>query len=99
MSRSFFRLPSRSRMFVYLCATVGELQSRGPWVASAYYRNPTSGAFQDGWLRYANAAATVFYSWLRSLARCSTGDMACIDSEGYVKIADRAKDGAALSPL
>ncbi|HEX8074461.1 MAG TPA: long-chain fatty acid--CoA ligase [Thermoleophilaceae bacterium] len=51
----------------------GELEVRGPWIASDYYEDP-SGAekFHDGWLR--------------------TGDIAAIDSKGYIKITDRAKD-------
>jgi len=54
--------------------SVGEIQVRGPWVASGYYNNP-AGAAQltaDGWFR--------------------TGDVAAIDSEGYVQITDRTKD-------
>src|SRR4051795_12451064 len=51
----------------------GELQVRGPWIASNYYEDP-SGAdkFDDGWLR--------------------TGDIASIDSRGFVRITDRSKD-------
>ena len=54
--------------------TVGEIEVRGPWVASAYYESPeTAGRWTaDGWFK--------------------TGDVATIDAEGYVKIADRAKD-------
>ena len=53
--------------------TAGELEARGPWVARAYYEDP-SGAdrFHDGWFR--------------------TGDVASIDSRGYVKVVDRTKD-------
>ncbi|MEO8359802.1 MAG: long-chain fatty acid--CoA ligase [Vicinamibacteria bacterium] len=54
-------------------ATVGELQARGNWVASAYYNDDTSPEkFKDGWL--------------------CTGDVATIDADGYVRIADRTKD-------
>ncbi len=53
--------------------TAGELQVRGPWVASSYYRLDQSDKWTaDGWLR--------------------TGDVATIDSEGYVKLTDRVKD-------
>jgi fatty-acyl-CoA synthase len=54
-------------------ASTGELEVRGPWVASEYYEDP-SGAdkFHDGWLR--------------------TGDIASIDSRGYIRISDRSKD-------
>ena len=54
--------------------TIGELQVRGPWVASSYFRAPETADrwTEDGWLR--------------------TGDVANIDSEGYVQICDRAKD-------
>lgn len=54
--------------------SVGELEVRGPWVASAYY-NSEQGAesfTDDGWFR--------------------TGDIVSIDSQGYVRIEDRAKD-------
>jgi fatty-acyl-CoA synthase len=53
--------------------TTGELEVRGPWIAAAYYEDP-SGAekFHDGWLR--------------------TGDIASIDSRGYIRISDRSKD-------
>ena len=53
--------------------STGELQVRGPWIASAYYED-ASGAdkFDDGWLR--------------------TGDIASIDSRGFVRITDRSKD-------
>jgi fatty-acyl-CoA synthase len=54
--------------------TPGELEIRGPWVASSYYNAPeeTDRWTADGWFR--------------------TGDVACIDEEGYVKIVDRSKD-------
>jgi len=51
----------------------GELEVRGPWVASDYYEDLTGAEkFHDGWLR--------------------TGDIAAIDSQGYIHISDRAKD-------
>src|SRR3954451_24129470 len=51
----------------------GELQVRGPWIASAYYEHPSGDdKFDDGWLR--------------------TGDIASIDSRGFVRITDRSKD-------
>ena len=55
-------------------ASLGELQVRGPWVASSYFRAPETADrwTSDGWLR--------------------TGDIATIDAEGYVQIADRSKD-------
>jgi fatty-acyl-CoA synthase len=53
--------------------TTGELEVRGPWIASDYYEDPSGrDKFHDGWLR--------------------TGDIASIDSHGFVKISDRAKD-------
>jgi fatty-acyl-CoA synthase len=54
--------------------TPGELEVRGPWVASSYYGSTeeTDRWTPDGWFR--------------------TGDVACIDEDGYVKIVDRSKD-------
>jgi fatty-acyl-CoA synthase len=53
--------------------STGELQVRGPWIASAYYEDPEGAdKFDDGWLR--------------------TGDIASIDSHGFVRITDRSKD-------
>jgi fatty-acyl-CoA synthase len=53
--------------------STGELEIRGPWIARAYYNDPSGDEkFHDGWLR--------------------TGDVAAIDSQGFVKITDRAKD-------
>jgi fatty-acyl-CoA synthase len=54
-------------------SSTGELQVRGPWIASAYYEDPSGDdKFDDGWLR--------------------TGDIASIDSRGFVRITDRSKD-------
>jgi fatty-acyl-CoA synthase len=54
-------------------ASTGELEVRGPWVASAYYNDPSGDdKFDDGWLR--------------------TGDVAAIDSHGFIRISDRSKD-------
>ena len=54
--------------------SMGEVEVRGPWIASSYYNDPQSAEkfTDDGWLR--------------------TGDIATIDSLGYVEIRDRAKD-------
>ncbi len=59
--------------------TMGELQIRGPWVASGYYKDesnhvgsPSAPSFIDGWFR--------------------TGDVATIDAHGYIQIMDRTKD-------
>ncbi|PSL40522.1 fatty-acyl-CoA synthase [Planomicrobium soli] len=53
--------------------TMGELNVRGPWIASEYYKDErTEEAFRDGWLY--------------------TGDIAVIEPDGYIKLADRTKD-------
>jgi fatty-acyl-CoA synthase len=54
--------------------TPGELEIRGPWVASSYYNAPEEADrwTADGWFR--------------------TGDVACMDEDGCVKIVDRIKD-------
>jgi fatty-acyl-CoA synthase len=57
---------------------MGELQVRGPWVASGYHSGPNTEAdsnqkwTSDGWFR--------------------TGDVVTIDPEGYIQITDRTKD-------
>jgi fatty-acyl-CoA synthase len=57
---------------------VGELEVRGPWVASTYYNNPDmpddlgEDKFRDGWLR--------------------TGDVGTLTPDGYLTLTDRAKD-------
>lgn len=59
-------------------ASMGELQTRGPWITSGYYNDPrgtmhqNSESFMNGWFR--------------------TGDVATIDAEGYIQIMDRTKD-------
>jgi fatty-acyl-CoA synthase len=57
--------------------SMGELQIRGPWVASAYYGQHELPAEQDKWTDD---------GWFR------TGDIAIMDAHGYIKIADRIKD-------
>jgi fatty-acyl-CoA synthase len=54
--------------------TMGELEIRGPWVASSYFRADSEHDkwTPDGWFR--------------------TGDVATIDTEGYMRITDRTKD-------
>jgi fatty-acyl-CoA synthase len=51
----------------------GEVEVRGPWVASGYYEDTSQDdKFDGGWLR--------------------TGDIGAIDSRGFVRLTDRAKD-------
>ncbi len=53
--------------------TMGELEVRGPWVASSYFGDEGPDRFtKDGWFK--------------------TGDVVTIDTHGYVRITDRAKD-------
>jgi acyl-CoA synthetase (AMP-forming)/AMP-acid ligase II len=52
--------------------SMGRLLVRGPWIASEYYKDPSSEKFPGGWL--------------------DTGDIATLDAEGYMAIADRSKD-------
>ena len=58
--------------------SMGELQVRGPWVASDYHRGPGD---DEDW-----ADKWTADGWFR------TGDVVTIDGEGYVKICDRTKD-------
>ncbi len=51
----------------------GNLQVRGPWIASKYFKRDSDDKFtSDGWF--------------------DTGDVACLDADGYMQITDRAKD-------
>jgi fatty-acyl-CoA synthase len=54
--------------------TPGEVEIRGPWIASSYFESPDQQHrwTKDGWFK--------------------TGDIATMDSEGYLKIVDRSKD-------
>src|ERR1700761_8766821 len=58
---------------------MGELQVRGPWITSGYFKDdsnhigsPHAASFMDGWFR--------------------TGDVATVDANGYIQIMDRTKD-------
>ena len=57
-------------------ATPGELLARGPWVAGSYF------GLEDDSTHISGPDGV----WLR------TGDVATMDSEGYISIVDRAKD-------
>ncbi len=59
-------------------STMGELQVRGPWVTCAYYNDPRGEAVGQ--------RESFMDGWFR------TGDVATIDSEGYIQIMDRTKD-------
>ena len=63
--------------------TPGELQISSPWAAAAYFHN--SGQEKEGQSE-SSFVADESRVWLR------TGDIATIDSHGYVRIVDRAKD-------
>lgn len=58
--------------------SMGELQVRGPWITSGYFNDP----------RDPERAQTESFcaGWFR------TGDVATIDTEGYIQIMDRTKD-------
>ncbi len=68
------RVMDESREVPHDDRTMGEIQLRGPWVASSYYNlhEEKNKWTDDGWFR--------------------TGDVATIDSEGYLRIVDRTKD-------
>jgi fatty-acyl-CoA synthase len=61
--------------------STGELEVRGPWVAASYY--DAGDASSVGAEEKAKWTAD---GWFK------TGDVACIDSLGYMKICDRTKD-------
>jgi fatty-acyl-CoA synthase len=56
--------------------TFGEIQVRGPWITGSYYHDANTEMGQDKFVD----------GWFR------TGDVATMDSEGYVQIVDRTKD-------
>jgi fatty-acyl-CoA synthase len=63
--------------------TMGELQISGPWIADAYYDPDTEG-HRGGLDRFVDDAEG--NRWLK------TGDVAVVNSEGYIKLVDRTKD-------
>ncbi|MPZ72208.1 MAG: long-chain-fatty-acid--CoA ligase [Nitriliruptorales bacterium] len=63
--------------------TMGELQITGPWIADAYY-DPDAPDLRGGLDRFTEDEQG--RRWLK------TGDVAVIDSHGYVKLVDRTKD-------
>jgi fatty-acyl-CoA synthase len=63
--------------------SMGELQISGPWIADAYYE-PEHADSRGGLEQFCDDEAN--NRWLK------TGDVAVIDSEGYVKLVDRTKD-------
>lgn len=65
--------------------TMGELQVRGPWVTSGYYNDPR-GEERGQQESFMDGAEGPGQKWFR------TGDVATIDSEGYIQIMDRTKD-------
>jgi fatty-acyl-CoA synthase len=64
-------------------ATMGELQITGPWIAEAYY-DPAAPDGRGGLDRFTDDDAG--NRWLK------TGDVAVVDTEGYLKLVDRTKD-------
>jgi fatty-acyl-CoA synthase len=61
-------------------ATMGELEVRGPWVASAYFGGKDSPISAEGESRFTKDG------WFK------TGDVVTIDEDGYMRICDRSKD-------
>lgn len=59
-------------------ATMGELQVRGPWITSGYSNDPRG--------EERGRRESFRDGWFR------TGDVATINSEGYIQITDRTKD-------
>ncbi|HEU5347714.1 MAG TPA: fatty acid--CoA ligase, partial [Ktedonobacterales bacterium] len=56
--------------------TFGEIQVRGPWITGSYYHDANT---EQGQEKFTDG-------WFR------TGDVATMDSEGYMQIVDRTKD-------
>ena len=86
-------------------ATVGELEVRGPWVASAYYRDEGGDRFHDGWLRTGDMAVMEHDGYFRIVDRAkdlvkSGGEwISSVELEGHLlghpEISDAAVVGVA----
>lgn len=49
--------------------SLGELEVRGPWITAAYFNNPTSDAFDEGWLRTGDMGTIDEEGYLRIVDR------------------------------
>ena len=61
----------------------GDLQVRGPWVTSGYFKVDARGQPATAWSEQRN---TTEGGWF------TTGDVATLDADGYMQIVDRSKD-------
>lgn len=61
----------------------GDLQVRGPWVTSGYFKLDSRGEPARTWSEQCNTDADGWFT---------TGDVATLDSDGYMQIVDRSKD-------
>lgn len=82
--------------------TVGELQVRGPWIASAYYRDDSGDQFDDGWLRTGDMAWMEADGTFRIVDRAkdlvkSGGEwISSVDLEGQLLAHPNVKDAAVV---
>jgi len=84
---------------------VGELEVRGPWIASAYFRDDSTERFHDGWLRTGDMAAMEPDGYFRIVDRAkdlvkSGGEwISSVELEGHLlghpDVADAAVVGVA----
>lgn len=84
---------------------VGELEVRGPWIASAYFRDESPDRFHDGWLRTGDMAAMEPDGYFRIVDRAkdlvkSGGEwISSVELEGHLlghpDVADAAVVGVA----
>ena len=61
----------------------GDLQTRGPWVTSGYYKLNKNGGPARTWSEQCNIDDDGWFT---------TGDVATLDHDGYMQIVDRSKD-------
>lgn len=82
--------------------SVGELEVRGPWIASGYYRGEGGDRFHDGWLRTGDMAAMEHDGYFRIVDRAkdlvkSGGEwISSVELEGHLLAHPEVADAAVV---
>ena len=83
-------------------AAVGELEVRGPWIASSYFRDGTGDRFHDGWLRTGDMASMEGDGYFRIVDRAkdlvkSGGEwISSVELEGHLLGHPHVADAAVI---